>query len=223
MCSHRTSSCLFWHHVKPLFSMFQKGEKYTPAIDIWSIGCISVEVLTEKPLFLGKNIVHHLDLITDLLGTPSADIISGDYVATTWYRAPELCGSFYSKALADPYFKGLAKIERGNRHNKSVAYVFMCNVYLSAPQFGDANRHLMTILLKGKCEMYKCNVSLVTKMQRSLVSLSQGMQWGTAQRCDGLRSKDTEETVDRQVKCEKWIRGDDDNQSEQSKSSWWLN
>ncbi|KAM3221809.1 hypothetical protein P3L10_021079 [Capsicum annuum] len=49
------------------------------------------------------------------------------------------------------------------------------------------------------------------------------MQWGTAQRCDGLRSKDTEETVDRQVKCEKWIRGDDDNQSEQSKSSWWLN
>ncbi|KAM3221808.1 hypothetical protein P3L10_021078 [Capsicum annuum] len=146
-------------------------ESYTPAIDIWSIGCISVEVLTEKPLFLGKNIVHHLDLITDLLGTPSADIISGDYVATTWYRAPELCGSFYSKytpaidiwsvgcisaeALADPYFKGLAKIERGNRHNKSVAYVFMCNVYLSAPQFGDANRHLMTILLKGKSKIIR--------------------------------------------------------------------
>ncbi|PHT43150.1 hypothetical protein CQW23_17175 [Capsicum baccatum] len=186
MCSHRTSSCLFWHHVKLLFSMFQKGEKYTPAIDIWSIGCISVEVLTEKPLFWGKNIVHHLDLITDLLGTPSADIISGDYVATTWYRAPELCASFFSKALADPYFKGLAKIERGNRHS----------------------------------EMYRCNVSLVTKMQRSLVSLSQGMQWGTTQRCDGLRSKDNEKTVDRQVKCEKWIRGDDDNQSEQSKSSW---
>ncbi|KAF3656471.1 putative beta-1,3-galactosyltransferase 17 [Capsicum annuum] len=29
--------------------------------------------------------------------------------------------------------------------------------------------------------------------------------------------------VDRQVKCENWIRDDDDNQSEQSKSSWWLN
>ncbi|PHT36246.1 putative beta-1,3-galactosyltransferase 20 [Capsicum baccatum] len=49
------------------------------------------------------------------------------------------------------------------------------------------------------------------------------MQWGTTQRCDGLRSRDTEETVDRQVKCENWIRDDDDNQSEQSKSSWWLN
>ncbi|XP_016453141.1 hydroxyproline O-galactosyltransferase GALT6-like [Nicotiana tabacum] len=49
------------------------------------------------------------------------------------------------------------------------------------------------------------------------------MQWGTAQRCDGWRSKDNEETVDEQVKCENWIRDNDENHSEQSKSSWWLN
>ncbi|KAL5725342.1 Hydroxyproline O-galactosyltransferase galt6 [Ranunculus cassubicifolius] len=48
------------------------------------------------------------------------------------------------------------------------------------------------------------------------------MQWGTASRCDGWRSKAEEETVDGQVKCEKWIR-DDDNRSEESKSTWWLN
>lgn len=30
-----------------------------------------------KPLFPGKSVVHQLDLITDLLGTPSVDIISG--------------------------------------------------------------------------------------------------------------------------------------------------
>ncbi|VFQ73399.1 unnamed protein product [Cuscuta campestris] len=48
------------------------------------------------------------------------------------------------------------------------------------------------------------------------------MQWGIAQRCDGWRSKDDEETVDGHVKCEKWVR-DDDNSSEQSKSTWWLN
>ncbi|KAM3202403.1 mitogen-activated protein kinase 18 isoform X2 [Capsicum annuum] len=30
-----------------------------------------------KPLFSGKSVVHQLDLITDLHGTPSADIISG--------------------------------------------------------------------------------------------------------------------------------------------------
>ncbi|VAH61929.1 unnamed protein product [Triticum turgidum subsp. durum] len=50
--------------------------EYTPAIDVWSIGCIFAEVLTGKPLFPGKNVVHQLDLMTDLLGTPSMDTIS---------------------------------------------------------------------------------------------------------------------------------------------------
>ncbi|KAK0588006.1 hypothetical protein LWI29_032736 [Acer saccharum] len=47
------------------------------------------------------------------------------------------------------------------------------------------------------------------------------MQWGSALRCEGWKSKADEETVDGQVKCEKWIR-DDDAQSEQSKATWWL-
>ncbi len=50
--------------------------QYTPAIDIWSIGCIFAELLTGKPLFPGKNVVHQLDIITDLLGTPSPETIS---------------------------------------------------------------------------------------------------------------------------------------------------
>ncbi|KAK7281842.1 hypothetical protein RIF29_10155 [Crotalaria pallida] len=48
------------------------------------------------------------------------------------------------------------------------------------------------------------------------------MQWGTALRCDGWKSKADEDTVDRQVKCEKWIR-DDENHEEESKATWWLN
>lgn len=51
--------------------------QYTPAIDIWSIGCIFAEVLTGKPLFPGKSVVHQLDLITDLLGTPSSETVAG--------------------------------------------------------------------------------------------------------------------------------------------------
>lgn len=50
--------------------------QYTPAIDIWSIGCIFAEMLTGKPLFPGKNVVHQLDLMTDLLGTPPPESIS---------------------------------------------------------------------------------------------------------------------------------------------------
>jgi len=50
--------------------------QYTPAIDIWSIGCIFAEVLTGTPLFPGRNVVQQLDLITDLLGTPSMESLS---------------------------------------------------------------------------------------------------------------------------------------------------
>ncbi|KAE8780961.1 Mitogen-activated protein kinase 13 [Hordeum vulgare] len=49
---------------------------YTPAIDIWSIGCIFAEVLTRNPLFPGTNVTHQLDLITDVLGTPSHETLS---------------------------------------------------------------------------------------------------------------------------------------------------
>ncbi|ONI31701.1 hypothetical protein PRUPE_1G325700 [Prunus persica] len=63
-----------WYRAPELCGSF--FSKYTPAIDIWSIGCIFAEMLTGKPLFPGKNVVHQLDLITDLLGTPTAESIS---------------------------------------------------------------------------------------------------------------------------------------------------
>ncbi|KAJ4974530.1 hypothetical protein NE237_007704 [Protea cynaroides] len=63
-----------WYRAPELCGSF--FSKYTPAIDIWSIGCIFAEMLTGKPLFPGKNVVHQLDLMTDLLGTPSADCIA---------------------------------------------------------------------------------------------------------------------------------------------------
>lgn len=50
--------------------------QYTPAIDIWSIGCIFAEMLTGKPLFPGKNVVNQLELITDVLGSPSDESIA---------------------------------------------------------------------------------------------------------------------------------------------------
>lgn len=63
-----------WYRAPELCGSF--FSKYTPAIDIWSIGCIFAEMLTGKPLFPGKNVVNQLELITDMLGTPSAESIS---------------------------------------------------------------------------------------------------------------------------------------------------
>ncbi|XP_059663331.1 mitogen-activated protein kinase 20 isoform X1 [Cornus florida] len=131
-----------WYRAPELCGSF--FSKYTPAIDIWSIGCIFAEVLTGKPLFPGKNVVHQLDLMTDLLGTPSMDTISRvrnekarRYLTSMRKKQPvpfsqkfpnadplalrllERLLAFDPKdrptaeeALADPYFKGLAKVER---------------------------------------------------------------------------------------------------------------
>nr|KJB08378.1 hypothetical protein B456_001G079300 [Gossypium raimondii] len=47
------------------------------------------------------------------------------------------------------------------------------------------------------------------------------MQWGSALLCEGWKSEAYDETVDGEVKCEKWIR-DDNNFSDESKLTWWL-
>ncbi|XWS10823.1 hypothetical protein CRYUN_Cryun38cG0031100 [Craigia yunnanensis] len=131
-----------WYRAPELCGSF--FSKYTPAIDIWSIGCIFAEVLTGKPLFPGKSVVHQVELITDLLGTPSPETISGvrnekarKYLTEMRRKHPVSFSQKFpnadpsavrllqrllafdpkdrptaEEALADPYFKGLAKIER---------------------------------------------------------------------------------------------------------------
>ncbi|ONK81365.1 uncharacterized protein A4U43_C01F28270 [Asparagus officinalis] len=131
-----------WYRAPELCGSF--FSKYTPAIDIWSIGCIFAEVLTGKPLFPGKNVVHQLDLMTDLLGTPSPDSIARirnekarRYLSSMRRKPPvpftqkfpnadplalcllERLLAFDPKdrptaeeALADPYFRGLANVDR---------------------------------------------------------------------------------------------------------------
>ncbi|XP_057954436.1 mitogen-activated protein kinase homolog NTF6 [Malania oleifera] len=44
--------------------------EYTAAIDIWSVGCIFMEIIKREPLFPGKDYVQQLGLITELLGSP---------------------------------------------------------------------------------------------------------------------------------------------------------
>lgn len=63
-----------WYRAPELCGSF--FAKYSPAIDIWSIGCIFAEILLGKPLFPGRNVVHQLELITDLLGTPSPQVVA---------------------------------------------------------------------------------------------------------------------------------------------------
>ncbi|AES88721.1 putative mitogen-activated protein kinase CMGC-MAPK family [Medicago truncatula] len=47
--------------------------EYTAAIDVWSVGCILMEIIRREPLFPGKDYVQQLALITELLGSPNEE------------------------------------------------------------------------------------------------------------------------------------------------------
>ncbi|XP_025776640.1 cyclin-dependent kinase 10-like [Puma concolor] len=46
----------------------------TTSIDMWAVGCILAELLAHKPLLPGTSEIHQVDLIVQLLGTPSENI-----------------------------------------------------------------------------------------------------------------------------------------------------
>ena len=42
--------------------------EYTKSVDIWAAGCILAEMLSRRPIFPGRDALHQLQLITDVLG-----------------------------------------------------------------------------------------------------------------------------------------------------------
>eukprot|EP00943_MAST-04B_sp_MAST-4B-sp1_P005000 g5000.t1 len=51
-------------------------ESYGHEIDMWSVGCIFAELLGRNVLFRGRNYIHQLQLIIEMLGTPTNDDMS---------------------------------------------------------------------------------------------------------------------------------------------------
>ena len=51
------------------------GIPYSPAIDMWSLGCILVELFSGQPLFPGESEAEQLQLIMELRGLPPKELI----------------------------------------------------------------------------------------------------------------------------------------------------
>ena len=89
---------LFWKPLQPLFSgdkvvvtiwyrapeLLLGSRHYTPAIDLWAVGCIFAELLSLRPIFKGeeakmdnkKNVPfqrNQMQRIIDILGTPTSE------------------------------------------------------------------------------------------------------------------------------------------------------
>ena len=61
-----------WYRAPEVMLSFKE---YSKAIDVWSVGCIFAEMLGRKYVFAGTNYVNQLNLILNLLGTPSDELI----------------------------------------------------------------------------------------------------------------------------------------------------
>lgn len=73
---------------------------YTKAIDVWSVGCILAEMLGRRFLFPGQNYLNQIDLILQLLGSPSEEVLknvggehAGRYLRSLPERPPQLLSS----------------------------------------------------------------------------------------------------------------------------------
>ncbi|KAK3004194.1 hypothetical protein RJ639_018908 [Escallonia herrerae] len=110
-----------WYRAPELCGSF--FSKYTPAIDIWSIGCIFAEMLTGKPLFPGKNVIRNEKARRYLSSMrtkqrvpfsqkfPNADPSALHLLERLLSFDPKDRPSA-EEALADPYFQGLASVDR---------------------------------------------------------------------------------------------------------------
>ena len=63
-----------WYRAPEIMLSFKM---YTKAIDVWAVGCILAELLNGRPLFPGRDYGHQLDLILDVIGTPTLEEFYG--------------------------------------------------------------------------------------------------------------------------------------------------
>ncbi|KAL4075830.1 Pkinase-domain-containing protein [Scleroderma citrinum] len=58
---------------------------YGPEVDMWSAGCIMLELFTKKPVFQGNDEIHQLEVIYRIFGTPTVDRWPG-ITELPWYE-----------------------------------------------------------------------------------------------------------------------------------------
>ena len=49
------------------------SNKYSKAVDMWSVGCILAELLMGKPVFPGTSTLNQLDRVMEVTGRPSKE------------------------------------------------------------------------------------------------------------------------------------------------------
>ncbi|XP_034938495.1 serine/threonine-protein kinase minibrain isoform X2 [Chelonus insularis] len=77
------------------------GIPYDLAIDMWSLGCILVEMHTGEPLFSGANEIDQMNKIVEVLGMPPKHILDQAHKARKYFDKVPTDGSYVLKKSKD--------------------------------------------------------------------------------------------------------------------------
>lgn len=61
--------------------LFSSLQEYSTAVDMWSVGCIFGELLTQKPLFPGKSEIDQINKIFKVLQLPFTRVVAAQDLA----------------------------------------------------------------------------------------------------------------------------------------------
>lgn len=67
------SRLIYFHYIFIDLLIIEHMKGYTKSIDIWSVGCILAEMLSNRPIFPGKHYLDQLNHILGILGSPSEE------------------------------------------------------------------------------------------------------------------------------------------------------
>lgn len=77
------------------------GIPYDLAIDMWSLGCILVEMHTGEPLFSGANEVDQMNKIIEVLGMPPKHLLDQAHKSRKYFEKLPSDGSYVLKRPKD--------------------------------------------------------------------------------------------------------------------------
>lgn len=88
----RMTSLVITSWYRPL-ELFFGAKQYSPAVDMWSVGCIMGELLLRIPLFAGQSDIQQITMMCQLLGTPTEKDWPGHKLLPTFMPLEQFTGT----------------------------------------------------------------------------------------------------------------------------------